>query len=425
MAATTTRTRPTGSMAWARGRDHGVDTRRGKSSCTAGLPSLPHSPCVQNTGRLPGQAMSDLSVPFAHVDAENGQLLATFAGPLAQGLASGRFIGGDDVAEFEARFARMHGTAHAVAVGSGTDALKLTIRALGLAHRGTGITVANTFLATVGAMVTEGVRPLLVDVRGDENIDVTAVEKAITPSTTMVVAVHLRGLPADVHALRDLCAARSLTLIEDCAQAVLATVGGVPVGTFGEAGCFSLHPLKNLGACGDAGIVVTDNPELAAEIRLLRNHGLRDRDTSLRWGENSRLDALQARLLNLKLDYIEEWTRRRRNLARLYDEELAGLPLTTPAGDDGHVYHRYVIRVAHRDALRTHLRTAGIETAVHYPVPVHRQPAANDGSVDVADGGLPVTEQQAREILSLPLHPLLREDQIRYVARRIEDFLGR
>ncbi|MFC9281148.1 DegT/DnrJ/EryC1/StrS family aminotransferase [Streptomyces collinus] len=367
--------------------------------------------------------MSDLRVPFAHVDAENGRLLAAFATPLAQGLASGRFIGGDDVTEFETRFARLHGAAHAVAVGSGTDALKLTIRALGLDRRGTGITVANTFLATVGAMVTEGVRPVLVDVRDDENIDVTAVEKAITPETTMVIAVHLRGLPAAVHALRELCAARGLTLIEDCAQAVLAEVGGVPVGTFGAAGCFSLHPLKNLGACGDAGVVVTDDPDLAAEIRLLRSHGLRDRDTAVRWGENSRLDALQARLLNLKLDHIEEWTGRRRDLARLYDEELAGLPLTVPAGDDGHVYHRYVIRVAHRDALRARLRTAGIETAVHYPVPVHRQPAALDGSVEVADGGLAVTEQQAEEILSLPLHPLLGEDQIRYVARRIEEFL--
>lgn len=369
--------------------------------------------------------MSDPYVPFAHVDAENQELLADLIGPLAQGIASGRFIGGDDVAEFEARFARLHGTAHAVAVGSGTDALRLSVRALGLSGRGTGITVANTFLATVGALVSEGVRPLLVDVGDDENIDVAAVEKAITPDTTLVVAVHLRGLPAAVHALRDLCAERGLTLIEDCAQAVLATVGGVPVGGFGAAGCFSLHPLKNLGACGDAGVVTTDDAGLAEEVRLLRGHGLRDRDTAVRWGENSRLDALQARLLNVKLDHVEAWTRRRRDLALLYDEELSGLPLTLPAGGEGHVYHRYVIQLDGRDALRERLRAAGVGTAVHYPVPVHRQPAALDGSVDVADGGLPTTERQAERMLSLPLHPLLREDQIRYVARRVAESVGR
>ncbi|WP_170301465.1 DegT/DnrJ/EryC1/StrS family aminotransferase [Saccharopolyspora hirsuta] len=367
-----------------------------------------------------------MRVPFAGVAGENESLLADFLSPLSAQLRSGQFIGGGEVAAFEGRIAELHDVAHAVAVNSGTDALRLVLRALGIEAGATGITVANTFVATAGAMISEGLRPLLVDVADDENIDVEALDRAITADTRVVIAVHLRGLPARIGAIRDLCARRGVLLVEDCAQAILASSDGVPVGGFGIAGCFSLHPLKNLGACGDAGVVVTDDDELARELRLLRNHGLQDRDTVVRWGENSRLDSLQACLLNIKLSHLEEWTKRRRDLAQIYDEGLSGLPITTPVvgGNAVHVYHRYVIRTDQRAELQAHLRNSGIETAIHYPVPIHRQPAAGDGSVEVAAGGLPVTEKQAAEILSLPLHPALDERQIHLVVQEMNAFFG-
>jgi len=370
--------------------------------------------------------MASIAVAFANVDLENRQLVERFVPRLSAQLSAGDFIGGDEVASFEATIARLHEVEHAVAVNSGTDALRLTMKALGVAPGTTGITVSNTFVASVGAMVAHGVRPLLVDVDEDENIDVEALAKIITPQTGVVIAVHLRGLPAKIEAIRELCRANDVVLIEDCAQAVLATSGGVPVGGFGAAGCFSLHPLKNLGGCGDGGVVTTNDAELAAELRLLRNHGLRDRDTVVSWGENSRLDSLQAGLLNVKLAYLEEWTKRRQDLARIYDERLSGLPLlAAPRNDDStHVYHRYVIRTDRREALRTHLTEAGIQTAIHYPTPIHRQPAAQDGSLDLAPGGLPRTEEQSTRILSLPLHPALTEEQVRLVADEVERFFA-
>ncbi|MBM9624165.1 DegT/DnrJ/EryC1/StrS family aminotransferase [Streptomyces zhihengii] len=365
-----------------------------------------------------------MRVPFSQVREENRELMDELLPRLTEVLESGVLVGGDEVPRFERAFARLHGTREAVAVNSGTDALRLALRALGVPRGSVGITVANTFVATVGALVSEGVRPLLVDVGADENIDPEAVAAAVTEETGVVVAVHLRGRPAQMDVLRDLCAERGVPLIEDCAQAVGAVFSGRPVGGFGAVGCFSLHPLKNLAACGDAGVVVTDDTKLADRLRLLRNHGLADRDTVALWGENSRLDPLQAAALDVKLSRLAGWTKSRRELAALYDARLAGLPLVLPAHgpDRTHVYHRYVVRTPWRAELRAHLAAAGVETAIHYPVPVHRQPAARTGGVAVADGGLPVTEHQSGEILSLPLHPLLTEEQIDYVTDRITEF---
>ena len=372
--------------------------------------------------------MSSVLVPFANVDAENKALKHRLLLKLGEVFDGGAFIGGEEVEVLEERFAHLHGCDHAVAVNSGTDALRLVMRALGLERGAQAVTVANTFVATVGAMVSEGLKPALVDVGDDENMDADALAAAIGPRTQAVVAVHLRGLPADVEAIRHICAARGLALIEDCAQSVSASVGGQVVGGFGIAGCFSLHPLKNLGACGDGGMIVTRDGRLAEELRLLRNHGLQGRDTVLRWGENSRLDSIQAAMLNIKLDQLEQWTARRQYLAQRYDEGLAGLPLTSPPAADGqrtHVYHRYVIRLPDRDALRDHLAGSGIETAIHYPVPIHRQPAAARTTLALPAGGLPVTEGQATQILSLPLHPALRDEQIDLVVQEIHTFFDR
>lgn len=365
-----------------------------------------------------------MRVSFAHVDAENRVLSDRLTQRFRTVLDSGFFINGPEVAQFEHRFATLQQTRHAIAVNSGTDALRLALRALGVPRGSAGITVANTFVASVGAMVSEGVRPLLVDVGDDENMDPDRLRAALTPDTGVVIAVHLRGWPARADLIRDLCAERGIPLVEDCAQAVGATLGGRPVGTFGAVGCFSLHPLKNLGACGDAGVMVTDDDALAEQLRLLRNHGLADRDTVVQWGENSRLDEVQAALLDVKLDHLPEWTRRRVDLAERYRKGLAGLPLVLPpsGGDRTHVYHRFSIRTPHREELRAHLAAAGVETAVHYPVPIHRQPAAVGGGLTVADGGLPVTEQQSTEILSLPLHPAVSEEQVDHVVEQVDAF---
>jgi dTDP-4-amino-4,6-dideoxygalactose transaminase len=368
-----------------------------------------------------------MRVPFAGVDAESNELLTELLPRIRSVLESAAFIGGDEVTQFERGFARLQQADYAVAVNSGTDALRLTMRALGVPRGGVGITVANTFVATVGAMVSEGLRPLLVDVGEDENIDPEALRRAITSDTVLLIAVHLRGWPARVDLLRELCAQRGVPLVEDCAQAVAATVNGRLTGTFGVAGCFSLHPLKNLGACGDGGVVVTNDAALAKELRLLRNHGLADRDTVVRWGENSRLDAVQAAALNVKLRHLPDWTQRRIELAEIYDEGLAHVPVVLPprGPDRTHVFHRYTIRTPQREELGAHLAAEGIETAVHYPVPVHLQPAARAGGLHVAADGLPVTERQSNEILSLPLHPTLSEKQVRYVVERTEEFFDR
>lgn len=363
-------------------------------------------------------------VPFPNVDLENGALIPEILPRLETLLGRGEFIGGREVAAFEERMAELHGVSHAVSVNSGTDALRLTLRALKIPAGGEGITVANTFVATVAALLGEGIRPRLVDVGADENMTLAALEEAIGPDTRVVVAVHLRGLPCAIGPIRELCERHGVPLVEDCAQAVTARVAGRPVGSFGVAGCFSLHPVKNLGACGDAGVVVTDDAGLAEELRLLRNHGLRSREEVALFGENSRLDAFQAAVLNVKLTHLAAWTERRREQAAHYDERLRGLPLVLPpVGEErGHVFHRYTVQYERRDDLRAHLERAGIQTAVHYPVPIHLQPAAASAPLVVPEEGLPVTERQARRIVSLPLHPALNTAQIARVADEIAAF---
>jgi dTDP-4-amino-4,6-dideoxygalactose transaminase len=366
-------------------------------------------------------------IEFAGVKAENEELLEELVQASRAVLAGGAYIGGVEVERFEQEFARLHGSRYAVGVNSGTDALRLVLRVLRLPPGAEVITVANTFVATVGAIVAERLQPVMIDVGEDENIDPELVRQAVTPHTRAVIAVHLRGLPARVDLLRTLCDEHDLVLIEDCAQAVGAELAGTTVGRFGTVGCFSLHPLKNLGACGDAGVVVTDDEDIAGQLRLLRNHGLADRDTVVAWGENSRLDALQAALLNVKLLRFGEWTARRIELAKQYHNGLVDLPLTLPVPSAGsrHVYHRYAIRSSCRTQLSAALAASGVQTAIHYPVPIHRQPAARSAVLRLPLAGLPRTERQAAETLSLPLYPQLATEDIGYVIQTVHTFFER
>jgi dTDP-4-amino-4,6-dideoxygalactose transaminase len=268
-----------------------------------------------------------------------------------------------------------------------------------------------------------GARPVFVDVREDYNMDPSLIQRAITPRTRAILPVHLTGRPADMNPILDIARARRLHVIEDCAQAVLAEYKGKRVGSFGTAGCFSLHPLKTLNACGDGGVLTTHDAHLAEQFKIMRNIGLRTRDDSVVWSGNSRLDTLQAAVLLVKLKYLNAWTERRRANARFYQEHLAGLAQVQAPVDKPHeraVYHTFIIQADRRDELKAHLAKLGIGTAIHYPVPIHLQSVARD--LGYGPGSFPVAERQAQRILSLPVYPELREAELQHVVAGIRSF---
>jgi len=333
-------------------------------------------------------------------------------------LASGHFILGPEVARFEAAFAGYCGTAAAVGVASGTDALMLALAAAGVGNGDEVITTTLTSGATATAIARTGATPVLVDVDPVTlNLDVTAVEAAIGPRTRALLPVHLYGRPAPMARLRSLCLERGLRLIEDCAQAVGATSDAGRAGSVGDLGCFSFYPTKNLGAYGDGGMVVSSAPELINQLRLLRTYGWEPRDFSLTLGFNSRLDELQAALLAVKLEHLEAWNRRRSELAARYGAGLAHVEgVSAPTPDPGHVWHLYVVRVAHRDRVRECLTELGVSTGIHYPIPLHRQPAF----AEFGEGrSFPNAEAACVEILSLPMYPQLRDDEVDRVVEAV------
>ena len=335
------------------------------------------------------------------------------------------FILGPEVTAFEEAFASYVGTAAAVGVASGTAALDLSLRACGIGTGDEVITTAHTFIATSEAISNVGATPVFVDIDPDTyNLDPTAVEAAITPRTKAVIAVHLYGRPADLAALGDICKRHSLRLIEDAAQAHGARHRGRSIGTFGDLACFSFYPGKNLGAYGDAGAVTGDDPELIARVRKLRDHGRSSKYEHDEIGFGERIDALQAAVLSAKLPHLEDWTEARRRHAAEYDRLLVGSSVVTPGQDplDRHVFHLYVVRSSRRDDLLAALKEADIGAGVHYPVPLHRQPAyLKRGYGDVH---LPVTEAASREVLSLPMFPELSSEQIAYVIDHVCRFVA-
>lgn len=341
-------------------------------------------------------------------------------------LEGGRYILGDQVAAFEREFASWVGVDHAVGVANGTDAIVVALRAGGIGPGDEVITVAHTAVATVAAIELAGAVPVLVDIEpATFTIDPAAVAAAITPRTRAIIAVHVYGQPADLQPLLDLARTHGIRLIEDCAQAHGARYHGRPVGSWGDIACYSFYPTKNLGALGDGGLVATRDADLASRARLLREYGWAERYISHIPGANTRLDELQAAVLRVKLRYLDADNARRRSLAALYDAELRGGPVVTPPRRPAceHVFHLYVVRAPHRDALQAHLKEAGVSALVHYPMPIHLQPAYH-GRV-TAGRGLPATELAAREVLSLPLFPELTDDQVRHVAAAVRTFDAR
>jgi len=334
-------------------------------------------------------------------------------------LRSGWYVLGPQVRAFEEEFAAWLGLPDAAGVASGTDALLLALLACGIGPGDQVITTSHTAVATVAAVELTGARPVLADIRPDTfTLDPDAVEAAITPATRAIIAVHLYGQMADLDALAALARRHGLLLVEDCAQAHGAASRGRRAGTVGDIAAFSFYPTKNLGAAGDGGLVASGRPELIERVRSLRQYGWRQRYISAEPGLNSRLDELQAALLRVKLRRLEAWNRQRQTLAAAYDALLAGSGVTTPAvaPDNQHVYHLYVVRSQQRDALQAHLARCGVATAIHYPVPVHQQPAYRHLA---PPGGLPATERAAAEILSLPIYPQMPVGHVEYVARCI------
>lgn len=336
-------------------------------------------------------------------------------------LESGWYVLGRETEEFEGEFAAFVGARHAIGVGSGTEALHLALKACGVDVGHEVITVAHTAVATVAAIELAGARPIFADV--EENcgtLDPAVLERLITPRTRAIVPVHLYGQPADLDPILEIAQRHGVTVIEDCAQSHGATYHGRAVGSFGALACFSFYPTKNLGAIGDGGMVVTGDAALAKQVRLLREYGWAERYVSQVPGWNSRLDELQAAVLRVKLGHLAKDNEARRRIAQVYGKELANSGLSLPAvrPGSGHVFHLYVVRCAQRDALRQHLQRMGISAGIHYPMPVHLQPAYRSRF----PVHLPTTERLAAEVLSLPIYPELGEPELDAVVEAVREF---
>jgi dTDP-4-amino-4,6-dideoxygalactose transaminase len=332
-------------------------------------------------------------------------------------ITRGWFILGPELAAFEEEFAKVSGGSHAVGVGTGTDAIALTLRALNIGPGDEVITSPLSAAYSALAIMMAGATPVFADIDADRlTMAPAATEAAITPRTAAILPVHLYGQPADMPALAGIAARHNLALVEDACQAHLATAAGRPVGTFGAAGTFSFYPTKNLGALGDGGAVVTNDPALADKLKRLRNGGQIDRYHHLEFGVNSRLDEVQAAVLRARLPFLAGWTARRRELARRYRRALENAPVVVPPEHDaGHVYHLFPILTPERDALQAHLQQAGIGTLVHYPISIPRQEALRH----LPGARCPVAERVAAEVCSLPLHQTLPDSDADFVASSI------
>ncbi|PLX82027.1 MAG: erythromycin biosynthesis sensory transduction protein eryC1 [Desulfuromonas sp.] len=356
--------------------------------------------------------MVDLRIQYQQLKTEIDQALAAV-------LDSTQFILGSEVTAFEQEIAMFLGVRHAVGVASGTDALHLALLAAGVGPGDEVITSPFTFIATAEAIAYVGATPVFVDIDPQTfNIDPVKIAQAITSRTKVVLPVHLFGQPADLLPLQELCKKNGLLLVEDCAQSCGADYAGTMTGAWGDLGCFSFFPSKNLGCFGDGGLVTTNDDKLAEQLRVLRNHGSRERYHHAIIGVNSRLDSLQAAVLRVKLKQLERFNRQRRTNAHRYSQQLAALGIITPFedGKGTHVYHQYTILVEDRELLQQALTAAGVSSAIYYPIPLHRQEVFADACAGLS---LPVTEDVACRCLSLPIYPELNEEQIERVVEVI------
>jgi len=358
-----------------------------------------------------------MTVPLVDLKAQYLSIKEAIDEAINHVITRANFIQGEEVALFEREFARYCGVKEAVAVSSGTEALRLALVACGIGQGDEVVTTPFTFIATAEAISQVGASPVFVDIDPITcNLDPKKVEWAVSKKTKAIIPVHLYGRPADMDGICAVARKYNLKVIEDAAQAHGARYKGKRVGTFGEVACFSFYPGKNLGAYGDAGMLVTNNAAIAERVRLLRDHGRKEKYEHLYVGFNSRMDTIQAAVLRVKLMYLDRWNARRRVLASVYRGLLRDLDLFVPPEDTHYesVYHLFVIRTPLRAHLRRVLRAAGVDTGIHYPIPLHLQPAYRHLGYQIGD--FPESERAAREVLSLPLYPELPEDQVHRIA---------
>jgi dTDP-4-amino-4,6-dideoxygalactose transaminase len=364
-------------------------------------------------------------IPFLDLRAQHQQIKDDVHAAVSKVMETAQFVLGPDVAAFEERFADYCNVKHCVALNSGTSALHLALLATGVGPGDEVITVSMTFVATTAAILYSGAKPVFVDVDPRTwTMDPALIEAAITPKTKAIMPVHLHGLTADMEPILDIARRRGLVVIEDAAQSHGAEYKSRRAGSMSDIACFSFYPGKNLGAYGEGGAAVTDNPDLAKRMRLLRDWGQESKYNHVVHGYNYRMDGIQGAVLNVKMNHIEPWTEGRRAVAAEYDRLLAGKGYGRPAPPPQyrHVYHVYAVQLAGRDRVQKALQTAGIGTGIHYPVPVHLQRAyANLGC---GPGDLPVTEALARRFLSLPMYPELRPEQIAEIVMRLDEACG-
>jgi dTDP-4-amino-4,6-dideoxygalactose transaminase len=367
--------------------------------------------------------IATMHVPFVDLKAQHRPLAAEIEAAVHAVFERGDFIMGAAVEQFEAEYAALIGTRHAISVGTGLAAIELALRAFGIGPGDEVITAANTFIATVLAISAVGATPVFADMdRETYTIDPAAIAAAVGPRTRAIVPVHLYGQPVDLDGVMAVAARHNLLVVEDAAQAHGARYGGRRAGSFGHAAAFSFYPSKNLGAYGDAGMIVTNDDAAAAKLRLLHNYGQRVKYYHSIFGTNSRLDTVQAAVLRVKLPHLDAWNAARRRHAAAYGARLPkNLHTPAEAAKAEHIYHLYVIETENRDRLQQRLRARQIDTLIHYPVPAHLQEACVP--LGYKAGDFPATEAAAPRILSLPMYPELTDEQIEYVAEAVADAL--
>ena len=331
----------------------------------------------------------------------------------------GQYIGGSEIENFENAVAELCQINYSVALNSGTDALIFAMMSLGVSRGDEVITPPNSFIASTAAIAHLGAVPVFVDVKENQNIDPDKISRAITKKTKVIMPVHLTGRMAEMDKIKKIAEEHNLHIIEDAAQSIGSKYKGLPSGKWGKLGCFSAHPLKNLNACGDAGFVFTDDKVLADKIKLIRSHGLVSRESASEFGWVSRMDVIQAVILNYRIKKLKEIIQKRRNNANLYyeliDKSKIFIPPESP--NEYNTYHTFVIQIENRDEIRRQLMERGIQTNIHYPTPIHLQPASYEYSYK--EGDFPNAENQSKKILSLPIHQYLKEYQIEYVAKNL------
>jgi dTDP-4-amino-4,6-dideoxygalactose transaminase len=365
-----------------------------------------------------------MTIPFVDLTVTDVKLRHELSAAMERVVDEAHYVLGPDVASFEQEFAEFSGAQHGIGVGNGTEALHLALRALGVGPGDEVITAANTFVATVLAIVYTGATPVLVDANpSDYLIDVELIERAITPQTKAIIPVHLYGQPADMPAILDIAQRHDLRVVQDACQAHGARIGDKPIASWGDATCFSFYPSKNLGAYGDGGMVLTNSEKLAERVRMLRNLGQRTKSNYEMLGCNSRLDTLQAAILSVKLRHLAEGNERRRAAAGKYRELLQQhSTLVLPHERPGvtHVYHLFVVQHPERDKLAEHLQQSGVQCGIHYPEPIQR--IENFKSARTVPDGAPVSARLAKRILSLPMFPELTDSALRHVCETIGSF---